>query len=179
MKAAYKEREIVNLISAVFEIDEQGRIWKIARKNNNGSGTYIPIKRKRAESLHSEGYLRIRFINKKYYYVFAHRLVWQYFFGDIPEGLEINHKNGIKTDNRPKNLEMITHKENIHHAVKIGLHVNKGEDCGMTKLTEQEVLEIREKYISRIYTQSILAREYGVDQTNIGYIVRRETWKHI
>lgn len=51
----------------------------------------------------------------------AHRMIYEYVNGPIPDGLVINHKNGIKTDNRICNLEAVTPKENVHHAIRTGL----------------------------------------------------------
>ena len=50
------------------------------------------------------GYVIVRRNGKKY---FEHRLVWQEVNGQIPNGYVIHHKNGIKTDNRIDNLEMV------------------------------------------------------------------------
>ena len=51
-------------------------------------------------------------LNKpKAYYV--HSFVWESMKGEIPSDLEINHINEIKTDNRLKNLELVTHQKNI------------------------------------------------------------------
>lgn len=44
----------------------------------------------------------------------AHRLVWEAFNGPIPEGIQVNHINEIKTDNRLENLNLMTPKENIN-----------------------------------------------------------------
>ena len=49
---------------------------------------------------------------RKFYMV--HRLVWEAFNGQIPEGLQVNHINEIKTDNRLSNLNLMTPKENIN-----------------------------------------------------------------
>ena len=46
------------------------------------------------------------------------------FIGVRPEGMQINHKNGIKTDNRVENLEYISPSDNLKHAVKMGLKTN-------------------------------------------------------
>ena len=51
--------------------------------------------------------------------VFVHRLVATAFISDIPEGMVINHKNGIKTDNRVENLEIVTQKENVIHSIEV------------------------------------------------------------
>jgi hypothetical protein len=47
----------------------------------------------------------------------AHRVVWEAFNGPIPGRLEINHKNLDRADNRLENLELLTHRENIQHAI--------------------------------------------------------------
>ena len=47
---------------------------------------------------------------------FVHRLVALAFVPGWREGLEVNHKNGVKTDNRPENLEWVTHSENHRHS---------------------------------------------------------------
>lgn len=44
----------------------------------------------------------------------VHRLVYEAFNGQIPEGLQVNHINEIKTDNRLENLNLMTPKENTN-----------------------------------------------------------------
>jgi len=56
--------------------------------------------------------------NAKYKHYAVHRAVWEAFNGPIPEGMEINHKNLDRCDNRLENLEILTREENIHHAMK-------------------------------------------------------------
>ena len=51
----------------------------------------------------------------------GHRLVVISFLGEIPDGMQVNHINGNKTDNRLDNLEVVTQCENMAHAVKTGL----------------------------------------------------------
>lgn len=50
-----------------------------------------------------------------------HRLIWLVFKGPIPIGKEINHINGIKSDCRLKNLELVTRSGNTQHAYDIGI----------------------------------------------------------
>ena len=58
--------------------------------------------------------------NKKSYLV--HRIVLAYFTNKpLDYKLIVNHKNGIKNDNRLENLEWCTHSENSKHAFKNGL----------------------------------------------------------
>ena len=47
--------------------------------------------------------------------------MWAAHVGRIPEGLQINHKNGVKADNQLENLELVTRSENMLHASRLGL----------------------------------------------------------
>lgn len=60
----------------------------------------------------------------------AHRLIWTRVHGPIPDRLEINHINGIKSDNRIANLELVTKSENAIHAYAIGLQSSSGNKNG-------------------------------------------------
>ena len=66
------------------------------------------------------GYRRVRLynVNKKYKYYSVHRLVWEAFMGSIPEGLQINHLNENKADNRLENLSLCTQKENTNYGTR-------------------------------------------------------------
>jgi hypothetical protein len=50
---------------------------------------------------------------------YVHRLVYESFRGPIPDGLEINHIDGNKKNNSLENLEAVTRKQNLHHAVML------------------------------------------------------------
>jgi len=106
------------------------------------------------------------------------RLVALAFHGPCPRGKEVNHIDTNKQNDRPWNLEYITHKKNKEHAKKFGL-VAHGSTHGSAKLTEEKVLEIRTKGTTGNYTQEELAKEFGVSHVSIGSILRRENWTHI
>lgn len=60
---------------------------------------------------------------------YVHRLVYETFIGAVPDGLEINHKDGNKLNNALDNLEAITHQENIKHSYKVlKRKIVKGKD---------------------------------------------------
>jgi hypothetical protein len=52
---------------------------------------------------------------------YVHRLVAEAFIGPIPEGFEVNHKDGCKTNANADNLEIVTARQNIQHAIRLGL----------------------------------------------------------
>lgn len=72
-----------------------------------------------------------------------HSLVAETFMGPRPSGLEVNHRNGIKNDNRLENLEYVTHIENERHKREVLGKTNAGINHGAAKLTFSQVEEIR------------------------------------
>jgi hypothetical protein len=75
---------------------------------------------KQAKTPH--GYLRINLkyksLNKM---LFISNIVASAFIGPKPKGLQVNHIDGVKSNNRLENLEYVTDKANKQHAVRIGL----------------------------------------------------------
>ena len=123
-------------------------------------------------------------INYKIYK--AHRISWIIHNCDIPEGLLICHTCDNPSCCNPKHLFLGTAKDNTQDMIKKGRYytgnhkgLNTGIKNGNTKLTEEQVLEIRQKYIPWEYTQKMLADEYGVGITIISYIINNKSWKHI
>jgi len=96
-----EEKVYQAVLGGHLKIDSQGRIWKV-----------VSGERVRAESQCGE-YLSINGAGGK---TGAHRLVVHHFHGPIPLGFEVNHENGIGSDNRPENLEAVTRTENVRHA---------------------------------------------------------------
>ena len=62
---------------------------------------------------HSRGYLVVRY--KKVLYL-AHRVIYRMVYGEIPVGMEIDHKNRVRDDNRIENLRLATRSENVRNS---------------------------------------------------------------
>lgn len=128
----------------------------------------------------NDGYLAVKLYGCCIKTIKVHRLVAKAFLENPDDLLEVNHKDGNKHNNCVPNLEWINHRDNIIHAYKMGLiPLLKGELNGMSKLTESQVLEIRNKYIPRKYSCRKLASEYGISATKVCQIINNKAWSHI
>jgi len=68
------------------------------------------------------GYLKVGVKKPTRKKISAHRLVYETFNGEIPQGYEIDHINTIRDDNRLENLRCVTHKENSNNPLTIKHH---------------------------------------------------------
>lgn len=108
----------------------------------------------------------------------VHRLVAIAFIPNIENKPQVNHKNGIKQDNRLNNLEWATNSENQIHAFKNKMQNNRqGILHNLCKLTEKQVLEIRA--INHKESYNSIGKRYGVNKSTISAIINRTNWKHI
>lgn len=128
-----------------------------------------------------QGYLGAVFvIDGKNTSVRAHRVIAEVFIPNPDNKPEVNHINGKKSDNRVENLEWVTKQENIDHAYEfLNVRILKGSEIGTSKLTEKQVIEIRNKFQPRVYGRKKLASEYNITEATIKDILQRRTWKHI
>ena len=69
-------------------------------------------------------------IKNKHKTFLLHRLIWIYHFGEIPDGLQIDHINHNRTDNDICNLRLVTHKENLKNQ-----KIRKDNKTGITGIS--------------------------------------------
>ena len=108
----------------------------------------------------------------------VHRLVALAFIPNPENKPQVNHINGIKTDNRVENLEWVTATENLNHAFKMGLLADKNAfEYPNTTLTRDQVLEIRELFKTK--TNKEIAHKYNVSKEIISKLKNGRTYKNI
>lgn len=135
-----------------------------------------------SSNVNRKGYLWFRVcpLDGKSFSMTVHKAVALAFIGPRPDGMQINHKDGDKTNNTPANLEYVTCRENIRHAWANGFNNaehGRGEKNNFAKLTADDVIAIRR--LDAEMTRDGLAELYGVSSTTISHIVNRKTWKHV
>lgn len=170
-----------------YEVSNLGRVKRVALTKQvfRGGKSMLFHHKERILNggLNIDGYNRVELSVKpgatKRTCVFNHRLVAESFILNPDNKDQVNHINGIKTDNRFHNLEWCTGKENVRHAIKTGLRTaNKGSKCGSSKLKESQVLEIRELFSKGLGTKQI-SEIYSMHQSTISAIKTGRNWNHI
>ena len=142
------------------------------------------VKLKPAKS--KDGYLKtmLKGDDGKYHTITVHLMIALTFIGQKPLGYEINHINGIKSDNSVKNLEYCTRSYNCKHSFDTGLQLpKKGMLNGNSKLKDEDVLFIRKVAANggRYYGRKKLAEHFGISEAHVKDIVneRRGVWSHV
>lgn len=125
------------------------------------------------------GYHRVSYVYKGIKRgIYLHRLIWLAFKGLIPKGLQINHKNGNKSNNRLSNLELATNSQNVKHSYeRLGHTRMRGQLHGLAKFTPKDIRRIRR--LKGKIPQRQVAKEYGVTQQRIHAIMNNRAYKNV
>ncbi len=153
-----------------YSISREGSVWS----------DYVNRPLKPFTDSGGPGYVRVGLLRDgKQRLVGLHRLLAIVFLPGYHPSFQVNHKNGVKTDNRLENLEWCTPKYNLDHARSTGLRVQAcGEAQGNSKLTAPDVRKIRELFRGGL-SQNAIARSYGVSRGCICGITQGLTWVHV
>lgn len=109
-----------------------------------------------------------------------HRLLMSAYKPTNDNNLQINHIDNNRINNDISNLEWVTAKENSHHRDIQDRFVKlQGSTNGNSKLTESQVMSIREEFKLSKISYAALARKYKVDESLISGIIRYKSWKHV
>lgn len=154
-----------------YRISEYGDVSRIQVKKKS----WRPHK----TQTNKQGYLCIALCRDRKIKVFSvHRLVLFAFVGLPPEGLIACHNDGDHLNNHISNLRWDTPESNYRDRDRHG-RTMIGEKNKMAKLTEKDVLTMRDLHARGIHTKYRLAIMYGVSQVLSGKIINRVLWRHI
>lgn len=156
-----------------YEVSSHGRV----RRSTPGPGTYpgyvlAPVLNKRTNMLqglmHDDG-------RRKAFRV--HRLVAKAFIGPCPDGHEVNHIDGDRTNNHVENLEYVTRAENMRHAVRTGL-IARGEKAARVRFTRRDVRKMRDMRRDGALLREI-AEKFDTPTAQAWKIVTGQQWAHV
>lgn len=108
-----------------------------------------------------------------------HRLLAEYFIPNPENKPYVNHKDSNRLNNSLDNLEWCTHQENVIHSYQEGFASNTGSNNGFSKLTENDVYEIKRLRTEEKLTYKQLSTKYSVSQGCIAGIISEVNWSHV
>ena len=164
-----------------YQINDKGQVKSLKRtvyRSYKGKDSYYTIKESMLRPDIKNGYFYVALCkNSKIKHHYIHRLVAEYFVANPENKTCVNHIDSNRLNNSIENLEWVTYRENSIHGVKYG-NVPIGEKCKNSKLSEKDVLEIRDMYIFG-FKKTWLSEIYSISFSAIDLIVRNKRWKHI
>lgn len=168
-----RERWQAISINDAYEVSNLGRVRRI-------ESSRILAPQPRPNDYISVSLVMCNGCQKRFY---VHRLVAIEFCGGIPRGMEVNHLNFCRHDNRAKNLEVVTRLQNTAHSkragkfVDIGKNSPRGEQSPHSKLTLDDVMTIR-KLSEQGICGKALTDKFRVSNRQIRNIILRKSWAH-
>ena len=149
-----------------YEISDAGRV-----RNTETSRVLKPV-------VMTIGYTKVSpVLGGKNVQKYVHHLVAAAFIGPRPDGAEVNHIDGDKTNASASNLEYVSHGGNMRHARATGLSP-AGSRCNRGHLVEADIVAMREARKSGETVTSI-ARRFGVSVPCASENINGRKWRHV
>lgn len=166
-----------------YEVSNRGRVRSLPRRVTQ-TGRYGEFERTiggRLMNAHlSKGYRRLSLRDERgCHLVTVHRLVAMAFLGPPPfADSQVAHGDGVRVNNNVENLRWASAHENAEDRVGHGTSpVGKANPRAI--LTDDDIREIRRRYVRKYGAVAALARDFGVSNGVISHIVHRRTWNNI
>lgn len=162
-----------------YEVSDQGRVRSIARMVHFKDGRKRFYPSQILNHGFSKGYPRVNlykdFVPRPR---LVHQLVLDAFVGPVPNGQETRHYDGDRKNCTLGNLMYGTRSENYFDKYRHGKDV-RGERHGLSKLKENDVINIRKMWASGKYSQAQIAEFFDIDPSHVSDIKNRYRWGHI
>ena len=161
---------------AGYEVSNQGRVRSYRRNGNGGlrSEPRLMNPGMRGGKNHAYPYVGLYADGIKTKYS-VHCLVLNAFGPTQPPNTEASHLDGNPKNVAISNLAWETHKENLDRRAAHGT-LRTGEKHWRSKLTYENVSEIRSLWSSGAFTQSAIADRFRITQANVSWIVNNHGW---
>jgi len=159
-----------------YSISNMGRLKRLSGQIKRAGWYDLNLQEKLINpSKDRKGYL-LTFLtqNRNRTKVYIHRLVAIHFVPNPHNKPDVNHKQGVKDDNRYTELEWVTHSENMKHSSVHGFH-RFGERHPKSVLSESQVVEI----FNSKESERSLAKKYNCSRATINCIKSGRSWKYL
>ena len=165
-----------------YKVSNTGRVMRLGYMKTTPLGHSFYQKERLMKTTGSlrRGYPSISLYNNVgHKVVCVHKIVAKAFVPNPKDKLEVNHKDGDKTNNKASNLEWCSGSENRQHAIDTGL-IKTGSSHKLSLLTPEQVNDIKLNCVTskRGYSQMDFARKYGVSRGCIKDILYGKTYKN-
>jgi hypothetical protein len=157
-----------------YRVGSDGTIWSRHRIGGKVLHSDWALKAPRCKS----GYLYVGlYRERKTQTVAVHRLVLEAFVGPRPQGMQCRHRDGDPRNNRRTNLTWGTPQQNSDDKLLHGTFL-RGSNISSAKLTESQVLEIRDRRRSGEKLR-VIAAEFGVHNATVSRVCTSRQWVHV
>lgn len=158
----------------LYEVSDHGRVRRVHHKR----GTEIGWVLKHHPDKDQYPYVDLRKLDgTRIGMQRIHKLVMAAFVGPRPDGMTVDHVDGVKSNNKLTNLEYVTARENLDRKFRAG-RCAKGEGHGFSKFTVAQVLLFR-RLVELGYVQKDIAKVFGISVSGLSGIITRKNWTHV
>jgi HNH endonuclease/NUMOD4 motif len=160
----------------LYSVSSLGRIRSEVRRVKHPMGGIVQLRERiLRDSRAGRGYRKVALCREGTQTTRAvHKIVAEAFIGPCPEGQEVAHDDGVKSNNRASNIRYDTPVGNAADKLRHGTDA-RGERSPNAKVTAAQVLAIRRDQSD----QRIVAARYGIRQSTVSNIRTRKTWAHL